>query len=168
MSRPGGCDEERIFDLAERTLEPDEARSVRTHLDECPGCLRLYERNVELNARLNSIGSPDEVSHSVCRDVVMAIPTRSVRARIYWGALAFGLLVVALLASYLSGSNLVALASSTVGIVVSFVSGFAEMARTILVMGGPVILIALLVGTLVDVLIAVVLLSALRRRSRAA
>lgn len=168
MSGDCNCDAEKVFELAERTLDPDQALGVRAHLEECPGCREFYERNVDLNVRLGSLELRDDVSQSVRREVAMAIPTRSLGARLYWGALAAGLLISALLALHMNGGNLVAMASVAVGAVVSFASGFAEVASTVLMMGGPAILIALLVGTLVDVLIAAVLLSALRRRSRAA
>jgi predicted anti-sigma-YlaC factor YlaD len=48
------CDPEAIFELADGALSADRVREARAHLDDCPGCRELYERELELNALLRS------------------------------------------------------------------------------------------------------------------
>ncbi|MDQ4106267.1 MAG: zf-HC2 domain-containing protein, partial [Actinomycetota bacterium] len=104
------CEPEVIFELAERALEPGREREVRRHLDDCPGCQELYERELRLNACLGSLEFSRTDSRSVCEAVAMALPTRPIKARLVWALVAAGLLATALLALGMQGANPVALA----------------------------------------------------------
>lgn len=173
MKVPRNCDPEMVFELAEGTLSRDRKREAQEHLNACPECRELYQREVDLNAYLECLeGSdlePSEVrSRSVCQGVAMALPTRPVRARVLWGALALALMLAALLALRLNGTNPITSATSVVDVLWSLVSGFADLVVTVLVMAGPVLLVALLLGAIADVLIAAAIFSAARRNSREA
>lgn len=172
MSGPGdhgrGCDRELIFELADRTLEPEREREVRTHLARCPGCRGTYQRDVDLNAYLSCMALSEAPMHSVCRGVAMALPTRTVKARIFWAVLALGLILSSFLALFLNGVNPITAAASILRIFWSLIFGLSEAAQTFLSLAGPVILVALAVGAAVDLLIAVAVLAVARRRSREA
>jgi len=164
----GPCDQEEIFELAEGVLGPEREREVRDHLAACPGCREAYERELSLNASLSSLGSSEPPCRSVSRGVAMALPTRPLRARLLWSALALVLLFAAILALGLGGTIPVALAVDAVGFVWGLVSGFADAARLAISAAGPVLSIALAVGALVDLCIAAAYLVATRRRVRQA
>lgn len=173
MKGPRDCDPEMVFELADGTLSQDRKREAREHLRACPECQELYQREVDLNAYLEclEVSGPepsDARSRSVCQGVAMALPTRPVRARVLWGVLALALMLAALLALNLSGTNLVTSATSLVDVLWSLVSGLADLVVTVFVMAGPVILIALLLGAIADVIIAAAVFSAARRNSREA
>ncbi len=162
------CDPEAIFELAEGALGPEREREVRRHLAACPGCRESYERELSLNASLSSLELAQPPCRSVCRGVAMALPTRPLRARLLWSALALALLFAAVLALSLDGTIPVVLAVNAVGFVWGLVSGFADAARVAISAAGPTLLLALAVGALVDLCIAAALLLATRRRVRQA
>lgn len=168
MTGPCNCDPEMVFELADGTLSQDRKREAQEHLRACPECRELYQREVDLNAYLECLELSDVRSRSVCRGVAMALPTRPVRARVLWGVLALALMLAALLALNLSGTNPVTSATSVVGALWSLVSGFADLVVTVFVMASPAILIALAIGALADVVIAAAVFSAARRSSREA
>ncbi|MDQ4126720.1 MAG: zf-HC2 domain-containing protein [Actinomycetota bacterium] len=160
------CDPELIFELADGALGLEQEREVRAHLGCCPGCLTLYESEHDLNAWLGSLEF--EEPRSVCRAVVMALPTRSVKVRLLWAGLAVALLVVASVALSLDGTNPAVFAVDALVTFWSFVSGSADVVRVLLAAVGPALLAALAVGALLDLIIAAVYLSVSRRRAREA
>ena len=166
MSGPRGCDPQVIFELADGALDRERAREMRDHLQACPGCRELYERELEINAFLGSMELAEP--RSVGPSVAMALPTRPLRARLLWAALALALLLVALAALSLDGARPGVFAVSALGVFWSVVSGFADVARTMVVAVGPVLLVALAVGALLDLTLAAALLWTTRRRARAA
>ena len=166
MSNPRRCDPQLIFELADGALGPERAREVRAHLEACPGCRKLYEKEQQLNAALDSLEFTE--ARSVCPDVVIALPTRPLKTRLLWAALALALLVVALLALSLAGTTPAVFAVNALGVFWGVVSGFADAAQTVLVAAGPIIVIALGVGALLDLSLAAALLWTTRRRPREA
>ena len=159
------CDSEVVFELADGALDADRAREARAHLDGCPGCRELYERELELNALLRSAELANPRSRSVCPMVAMALPTRPLKARIFWASLALMLLAVASLALSLDGSNPMVFAVNALGVFWGVVSGFAEVARATMVAAGPILLAALAVGALLDLCLAAALFWMTRRRA---
>ena len=168
MSGPRRCDPEAVFELADGALGAERAREARSHLDECPGCRETYERELRLNALLRSSELADTRSRSVCPVVAMALPTRPLKARLIWASLAMILLLVASLALSLDGANPAVFAVNALGVFWGVVSGFADVARTILAAAGPMLLAALAVGALLDLCLAAALLWTTRRRAREA
>jgi hypothetical protein len=166
MSGARRCDPEAIFELADGALGPGRAREVRAHLNDCPGCRKLYERELELNACLRSMEFVEP--RSVCPGVAMALPTRPLKARLLWAALALVLLLVASLALSLDGTNPAVFAVHAMGVFWSFVSGFADVVQAMLVVAGPILLVALVAGALLDLLLAAALLRTTRRHAREA
>ena len=166
MSAPSHCNPEPIFELADGSVGPEREREVRAHLGACEACRSLYERELQLNASLGSLDF--EQPRSVCRGVAMALPTRSVRARLLWAVLAVVLLLTASAAMLLEGSNLAALVIETAGVFWGFVAGMADVVQVVFAVVGPVLLVALAVGAVVDLAIAAVYLAVFRRRAREA
>ena len=166
MNGPRRCDPQLIFELADGALGPERAREVRDHLQACPDCRVLYDREQKLNAALDSLEFAE--SRSIRRGVVMALPTRPLKARLLWAALALALLLAASLALSLDGTHPAVFAVNALGVFWGVVSGFAGAAQTMLVAAGPVILVALVVGALLDLSLAAALLWTTRRRPRAA
>ena len=166
MSDPRRCDPEAIFELADGALGPERTREIRAHLNDCPGCRKLYEKELELNACLRSMEFAEP--RSVCPGVAMALPTRPLKARLLWAVLALVLLLVASLALSLDGTNPAVFAVNALGVFWSFVSGFADVVQAVLVVAGPVLLVALAAGALLDLLLAAALLRTTRRRAREA
>lgn len=166
----GACDPERVFELAEGSLETDEEREVREHLTSCAGCRELYDRELHLNLYLNSLDfSRVCYSRSVCSGVAMALPTRAAKVRILWGLLASALLVAALVSLELNGTEPVSLAISALGTCWGLIAGSAHVARAVFAAAGTTILLALALGALTDVLIALAVVSVNRgRRAREA
>lgn len=163
------CDHERVFELADGGLEGEAAREVRSHLERCPPCRELYEREVELNSYLNSLDFPAARSCSVHRGVAMALPTRSPVSRLLWAALAASLLLLALVYTGLNGTEPVILAASTLAACWGFVSGSADVVRAVFAAAGPTVLLVLGFGALVDLLIATAYVAVSRgRRAREA
>jgi anti-sigma factor RsiW len=164
MSAPHYCDPEPIFELADGTLGPEREREVRTHLRDCKGCRNLYQRELRLNASLGSLDF--EQPRSVCQGVAMALPTRSLRARLLWAGLAVVLLLTTSVTMMLGGSNLAALFVEAVGVFWGFVAGMADVTQVVFAVVGPALLVALAVGAFVDLAIAAVYLAVSRRRAR--
>ena len=164
MSGPGRCDPEAIFELADGALGPERVREIRNHLNDCPGCRELYEQELELNAYLRSMEFAQP--RSVCPQVAMALPTRPLKARLLWAVLALVLLLVASLALSLDGTSPMVFAVGALGTFWSLVSGFADAVQAVLVVAGPVLLVALIAGALLDLFIAAALLWTTRRRAR--
>ena len=104
-------------------------------------------------------------SRSVCRGVAMALPTRAAEVRILWAALAGVLLIAAVLALSLDGTNPAVFAANTLGALWELVSGLAGVVWGIVAAAGPILVFALVAGAVVDLIIAVALL---RRRRRGA
>jgi predicted anti-sigma-YlaC factor YlaD len=166
MSGPSACDPEPIFELADGSLEPEREREVRAHLRACGGCHALYERELRLNASLGSLRFKEP--RSVCPGVAMALPTRSIRARLFWTALAVVLLVLASVTLVLQGTNLAVLFVEAMSAFWGLVDGLADVIQVVFAAAGPMLLVALVLGALVDLVIAVVYLSVSRRHAREA
>ena len=166
MNGPPHCDPEPIFELADGSLGPEREREVRTHLRSCRGCLDLYERELRLNASLGSLDF--EEPRSVCRGVAMALPTRSLRARLLWAGLAVVLLLTASVTLVLGGTNLAVLFVEAMSVFWGFVAGFADVIRVVFAAVGPALLVALALGALVDLVAVGAYLSISRRRAREA
>ncbi len=165
----GPCNPEKIFELADGSLETGQEPQVRGHLASCPGCRELYERELDLNAFLNSLDFSRVCPRSVCQGVAMALPTRPAKVRILWGLLASALLAAALVSLELNGTEPVILAMSILGACWGLVVGSADVARAIFAAAGTTILLALALGALTDVLIALAVVSVSRgRRAREA
>lgn len=158
------CDPERVFELADGALGPEAQAEIRAHLDRCPGCRKLYEEELDLNACIGSFEV--EPTRSVCREVAMALPTRLAGARLLWAGLAAALLVAASISLSLDGTNPAALALDALVAFWGVVSGLANVAESLLVAAGPAILVALGVGAFIDLVIAGVVFSVTRRRAR--
>ena len=166
MSAPPHCDPEPIFELADGSMGPEREREVRAHLRGCQGCRNLYQRELRLNASLGSLDF--EQPRSVCPGVAMALPTRSLRARLLWAGLAVVLLLTTSLTLMLGGSNLAAFFMEAVGVFWGFVAGMADVIQVVFAVVGPALLVALAVGALVDLAVAAVYLAVFRRRAREA
>jgi predicted anti-sigma-YlaC factor YlaD len=164
VNGPPYCDPEPIFELADGSLDPEREREVRTHLRECQDCRSLYERELRLNASLGSLDF--EQPRSVCPGVAMALPTRSLRARMLWAGLAIVLLLTTSVTMMLGGSNLAAFFMEAVGVFWGFVAGMADVVQVGFAVVGPALLLALAVGAVVDLAIAAVYLAVSRRRAR--
>lgn len=158
------CDPEAIFELVEGVLGPEREREVRSHLDACPGCRESYEKELSLNASLSTLEFAEPPCRSVCRGVAMALPTRPLKARLMWSALALALLSAAVLALSLDGAIDAAIAVNAVDFIWGLVSGSADVTRVVLSAAGPTLLIALAVGAVVDLCIAAAVLLVKSRR----
>ncbi len=167
MSTPRRCDPEAVFELADGALGARRAHEVRAHLHECFDCRGLYERELELGALLRSSELAEPRSRSVCPVVAMALPTRPLKARLLWASLALVLLLGASAALSLDGANPMVYAATSLEVFWGLVSGFADVARTALAAVGPILLVALAVGALLDLCLAAFLL-VVRRRAREA
>src|SRR5215210_3780229 len=164
MSTPRRCDPQVIFELADGGLGPEQEREIRNHLETCPGCRKLYEKELELSTFLGSLDLVEP--RSVRPGVAMALPTRPLKARLLWAALALALLLVASLALSLEGTSPMVFAVSALGVFSSLVSGSADVVQAVLVVAGPIISVALAAGALLDLLLAAVLLRTTRRHAR--
>ena len=162
------CDPEAIFELADGALGADREREVLAHLRSCPECRDLYEKELNLNALLGTLEFAESPSQSVCRSVAMALPTRSLKARFLWAALAVALLLVASVALSLDGTNPAVFAVNILDVFWGLVSGFTDLISTVFIATGTVLLGALAVGALVDLLIATTVIVLTRRRTREA
>jgi hypothetical protein len=169
MSASGACecDPGKVFEFADGSLSPEQEQVMREHLTYCPGCRELHERELDLNAFLVSLDFSKVCSRSVYKSVAMALPTRAVGVRLLWGLLAFSLLVAALVSLELGGTEPVILAMNVLGAGWGLVVGSAEVVRAVLAAAGTAILLLLALGALVDVLIALAVVSLNRgRRAR--
>ena len=161
----GACDPEKVFELAEGNLEICQEREAREHLASCAPCRELYERELDLNASLSSLDLFEACSvRSVCQGVAMALPTRAAKVRILWGSLASALLVVALVSLELNGTEPVSVAMTVLGTCWGLIAGSAHVARAVFATAGTTILLALALGALMDVLIALAVISVSRGR----
>ncbi len=166
---PCACDPEKVFELADGSLDSGREREVRGHLASCDGCRELYERELDLNAFLSSLDFSRTRPRSVCQGVAMALPTRPAKVRILWGLLAGALLVAALVSLELNGAQPVILAMNILGACWGLVAGSADVAHAVLAAAGTTILLALALGALIDILIALAVVSVSRgRRAREA
>ncbi len=161
-----GCDPEGVFELADGELPSEREREVRGHLDRCRACKELYDEELDLNARIGAIEVGD--MPSVCREVAMALPTRLLGVRLAWAGLATALIVAVSVALSLDGTNPATLAVEALAAFWGFVAGLSDVAEALLVTAGPMLLLALGVGAVVDLLIAGVVFSVSRRRAREA
>ena len=162
------CDPEAIFELADGALGPEREREMRSHLRGCPGCRDLYEKELNLSAVLETLNFAEPSSQSVSRGVAMALPTRPLKTRFLWGALALALLLAASLALSLDGTNPAVFALNALDVFWGFVSGFTDLINIVFLATGSVLLGALAVGALLDLLIAATVLVLTRRHARAA
>ena len=166
MSAPPHCDPEPIFELADGSMGPEREREVRAHLGDCQGCRNLYESELRLNASLGSLDF--EQPRSVCPGVAMALPTRSLRARLLWAGLAVVLLLITSLTLMLGGSHFATSFMEAVSFFWGFVSGMADVIQVVFAIVGPVLFVALALGAVVDLAIAAVYLAVFHRRAREA
>lgn len=160
------CDPEPIFELADGSLEPRRVTEVRAHLRSCSACRTLYEKELRLNSSLGSMAF--EEPRSVCRGVAMALPTRPLKARLLWAGLALALLLTTSMTLMLGGTNFAFLFVEAMSVFWGFVAGFADVIQVVFAVIGPILLIALAVGALLDLVLAAVYLSVSRRRAREA
>ena len=173
MSAPGetntpfdcGCDPEKVFELVDGGLGVEQERDVREHLASCSGCRELYERERDLSACLGSLDFSRMPRGSVCQSVAMALPTRSLQARVLWGLLAGALLVAALVSLELHGREPVIPVMSILSACWGLIVGSTELTRAVFSAAGTTILLALALGTLADVLIALTVVF-IRNRGR--
>ena len=166
---PCSCDPEKVFELADGSLDIGQEGEVRGHLSACPGCRELYERELDLNNFLSSLDFSRVRSRSVCQGVAMALPTRPTKVRVLWGLLASALLVAALVSLEINGMEPVILVMSILGACWGLVEGSADVARAVFAAASPTILLALGLGALMDILIALAVVSVSRgRRAREA
>ncbi|MDQ3965867.1 MAG: hypothetical protein M3246_05350 [Actinomycetota bacterium] len=168
-SDPCDCDPEKVFELADGGggpdgPDPEQERKMQEHLASCSRCRELYERELDLNAFLSSLDFSGLCSRPVSRGVAMALPTRSAGARILWGLLAGALLVATFVSLEFNGTEPVTLMMSALSTCWGFVVGSAGAARAVFVAAGPAILFVLALGALVDVFIALVVVSLSRKR----
>ena len=161
------CDPEKVFELADGGLSVEQEREVREHLASCPGCRELYERERDLSVFLSSLDFSSIHSRSVCPSVAMALPTRSLGARVLWGLLAGALLVAALVSLELNGTEPVILTMSLLSACWGLIVGSTEVTRAVFSAAGSTILLALVLGALADVLIALTVVFVRNRGHRA-
>ena len=158
------CDPEVVFELAEGALPPARRSEVRAHVEACPECQDLYEREKDLSRFLCSAEFAGLRERSVCRNVAMELPTRPFGARILWAALAAVMLAAALAVLSLNGTagNVIS-AANILGGFWGYVSGVVDMFHTMFAIVGWAVLIALAVGALVDLIIAAAVVTVTRR-----
>ena len=161
----GPCDPEGIFELADGQATAERAHAVRLHIDECPGCRDLYEKEVELNERLGGFGCPVP-GRSVSRMVAMALPTRTARARAVWAMLATALSLSALLALEVSGRSPTILLFDAAAWSSGAFAGVWDIGGILFTVVGRWVVIALLVGVAVDLVLAAVVAMIFARRAR--
>ena len=161
---PCGCDHELVFELADGGLDEGAAAPLHDHLQGCARCRDLYERELGLNAYLSSLDFPGTCSSSVHKGVAMALPTRCLRVRLAWAALASILLALVFVYLELNGMEPLIVAASVLAVGWGLLLGSTDVARTLLAAAGSTLLLILAVGTLADLLIALAFVSAHRRR----
>ena len=159
----GCCDPEVVFELADGALTPDRRNEVREHIQVCYECACLYERECGLNESLGAMEFEESEERSVCRGVAMALPTRHIRVRFLWSALAVAMLLGTVAAIGADGVSPVTYWASVVGEFWGYISGIIAFLSTMLTVAGSTLLIALAVGALVDLVIAAAIVSAARR-----
>lgn len=177
MSHPGEadprvCNPEKVFELADQdaaaeSLEVGEERELRNHLARCRECRELYERELDLNAFLNSLDF-QAGSRSVHRGVAMSLPTRSAGGRVMWGLLAVVLLLAALSSLELEAAQPIMLSMGILGAFWALISSSVEVLIAIVDAAGLTILLLLVLGALADLLIALAVVFSWRRRAQEA
>jgi hypothetical protein len=98
----------------------------------------------------------------------MALPTRSLRARLLWAGLAVALLLTTSVTMMLGGTNFAALFLEAASVFWGFVAGLADVTQVVFAAIGPALLVAFAVGAVADLAIAAVYLAVSRRRAREA
>lgn len=169
---PSCCGQEEIFEFCEGTLEFARARELRDHLKRCPRCKSVYEQEISLSAALTSpearegewAGETGAARSKVSHRVAMALPTRSAAAKAMWGGGAAALLGMALISLSLHSVQPFTFLTHFMGVCWGLTAGIADAAGVLLTVSGPTILIALVVGSCVDVLIAATLAAVARWR----
>lgn len=159
------CSAEEIFEFCEGGLQSPHEHAVRAHLRHCAACRRLYERELSLSAALCFPGEEDSGSGrrgGAASKVALALPTRSAAARAVWGSGAAALLALALSSLALHSVQPISFGTDFMATLWGFTSGVSDAAGILLVVAGPTILVALVVGAFVDVLIAATLLAVAR------
>ena len=166
MSLPGNCrcEPEEIFELADRALTPEKERMVLSHLDQCPECYELYKRETQLSSCLESLNFSEPCS--VRAKVAMALPTRPLKARLLWALLAVAMLSAALFALIVSGANPVVFVVDAMMVFWGSASVLTDVLDTVFAVAGGTLVVVLAVGALLDLLLAAVLVSVNRRRTR--
>lgn len=159
-----GCNPEEIFELADRALTPEREQRVREHLEQCPECHELYRRETRLNSCLKSLSFSEPCS--VRAGVAMALPTRPLKARMLWALLAVVLLSTALFALGINGINPAVFVVDAMTLFWGSASMLTDVFDTVLAVAGGTLLAALAVGAVLDLLLAAVLMSVVRRRTR--
>ncbi|CAN5683506.1 hypothetical protein BH24ACT21_BH24ACT21_10270 [soil metagenome] len=159
-----GCEPEEIFEFADRALTPEREQRVRAHLEQCPECHELYKRETRLNSCLKSLSFSEPCS--VRAGVAMALPTRPLKARLLWTLLAGVLLSTALFALGINGVNPAVFIVDAMTMFWGSASMLTDLLDTVLAVAGGVLLGALAVGAVLDLLLAAVLMSVVRRRTR--
>ena len=96
----------------------------------------------------------------------MALPTRSLRARLLWAVVAVVLLLTTSVTMMLGGTNFAALFLEAASVFWGFVAGLADLTQVVFAAVGPALLVALAVGAIVDLVMVAVYLSVSRRRAR--
>ena len=162
-----GCDPEAVFELADRELDREREREVRAHLESCSGCSSLYNQEISLSASLGAAKIAGEQPCSVSRAVAMALPTRPAKVRLLWAVLSVALLFAALAILQLSGANPINYFADALGMLWGYVSEFAGVSRVVFAVAGPVLMISLGIGAILDVFIAAAIFSASRHARRA-
>lgn len=162
------CDPEKVFEFADRgsvELDPKQEQKMREHLTSCTECRELYERELNLNAFLNSLDFSELCfARSVSQHVAMALPTRPTWVRIFLGLIASLLLITAFVSLKSHGTEPIILVASTFGACWGFVAGSTKVAHSVFAAAGPILLLVLASGALADLLIALVVLSVSRKR----
>lgn len=161
-----GCDPERIFELADGGLTPEQRREALSHIEKCPECREFYEQELELNARLGSLDFPDPGPCSVSRQVAMSLPTRPLKARALWAILAIMLLAVTTLSLGLGWMEAASLAMGVLTVFWGLAAGVADALRAVLDTVGMWALAALAIGAMADIILAAVIFSATRLARR--
>lgn len=158
------CSAEEIFEFCEGSLEPGREREIRSHLRRCAACRGLHEREMSLSAALSGAGDGDSGDSRVraARKVALALPTRSAAARLVWGAGAAALLAAALLSLALHAVQPISFVTDFMATCWGLTSGVSDAAGILLIVAGPTLFVALIVGAFVDALIAATLLAVAR------
>lgn len=166
----GCCSAEEIFEYVDGSLESGREREVRDHLRRCGRCDVLRERERSLSAALRAPGlremgwleEPGDARGGVSQRVAMALPTRSPYARAMWGGGAAVILVAALISLSSHSAAPLSVVARVMSICWGLTSGLSDAVGVLLAVSGSTILAALVVGALMDVLIAATVIAAAR------
>ncbi|MGI8650429.1 MAG: hypothetical protein ACR2KW_08620 [Rubrobacter sp.] len=94
----------------------------------------------------------------------MCLPTRSRLAKAMWGLLAIGILAATSLALSFGGENPLFLATGGAETLLGYVAAISDVSTLVIAFVAPFVLVALGIGFLVDLVIAGLVFSAVRRR----